>query len=366
MNNLFFRISFVFFFFFIHVSAIVIEASDLEIIEQEMNVISHKIVRRAAFDIGSGQIKMQISDVGVTVNKIINVLLTDAVYIGLRENLVNSLDGRLSVDIQNKTVEAISELIKKASSFHPETYHAIATEVLRLAKNADALIERIENETGITVTIVSQEEEGILGFISAVSELDVDPDRVVSWDFGGGSFQITTKCNGHYVVYLGRLGIIPMKNALLTIQGRDVGSAFSPNPISKSQATQAIQFIKENIKDVPVELCQKLNCPDIVVLGVGVNPLWGMQQSTHFSSNRVLKELDGRLNLDDTAIRIKDSISVDLKESFPYIVSNLILAYGVMEALDINQVHYVGTQGANAIGALLSPKYWISSEIYQK
>lgn len=37
-----------------------------------------------------------------------------------------------------------------------------------------------------------------------------------------------------------------------------------------------------------------------------------------------------------------------------------------MEALDITQVHYVGTQGANAIGALLSPQYWVSSEVCQK
>ena len=87
-----------------------------------------------------------------------------------------------------------------------------------------------------------------------------------------------------------------------------------------------------------------------------------MQQSTHFDNNRVLKELDCRLNLDDTAIRIKDSIPADRKEAFTHVVSNLILAYGVMKALDITQVHYVGTQGANAIGALLSPKYWIRSE----
>lgn len=231
MNNLFYSISFVFLLFTTHISTIISEASDLKVTEQEINQkrewlkdeevkkplkpAPHKIVRRAAFDIGSGQIKMQISDVDLTTNKIINVLLTDTAYVGLRENLVKSLDGKLSSNIQNKTVEAISELMKKAAPFHPEACHAIATEALRLAKNADALVERIKNETGISVTIVSQEEEGILGFISAVSEADVDPDKVVSWDFGGGSFQITTKCGDHYSVYLGRLGKTPMKNILM-------------------------------------------------------------------------------------------------------------------------------------------------------
>lgn len=381
MSKLFYSLSLAFFLFTTHISAISIskiadfqldylmekgECFSDEETKEFLNSAPHKIVRRAAFDIGSGQIKMQVSDVDLTVNKIINVLLVDTVYVGLREDLVKSLDGRLSSHIQNKTVEAISELIKKAAAFHPEAYQAIATEALRLAKNADTLVERIKNETGMFVTIVSQEEEGILGFISAVSEADIDPEKVVSWDFGGGSFQITTKCDDHYAVYLGRLGKTPMKNALLKIQGKDVDSMSSPNPISKSQATQAIQFIKDNIKDIPIELRQKLKHSDVVVLGVGINPLWGMQKSTHFDISRVLNELESRLDLDDAAIRTKDSIPADRKEAFPHVVSNLILTYGVMKALDIAQVQYVGRQGANAIGTLLSPKYWMNSEVCQK
>jgi proline iminopeptidase len=328
---------------------------------KEFLTTSARVERRVAFDIGSGQIKMQVSDVDLKINKIVNILLTDVAYVGLREHLVKSLDGRLSSDIQNKTVDAISGLMKKAAPFHPEAYHAIATEALRLAKNADMLVDRIEKETGVHVTIVSQEEEGILGFISAVSEADVDFDKAISWDLGGGSFQITAKTDGHYSVYQGRLGKTPMKNALLKIQGKDADPMFSPNPISKSQAIEAIEFVKANIKNIPIELQKKLNHPDVVVLGIGINPLWGMQQSTYFDKTQVLKELNCRLNLDDAAIRIKDSIPEERKESFTHVVSNLILAYGIMEALNISQVHYVGTQGANAVGALLSPKYWINT-----
>lgn len=335
---------------------------ELEKRELFQDVQQHKIERRAAFDIGSGQIKMQVSDVDLTANKIVDALFTDIAYVGLRENLVNSLDGRLSSDIQNQTVDAISALIKKAAPFHPEAYHAIATEAFRLAKNGDVLVERIKKETGVPVTIVSQEEEGILGFISAVSEADVDLDRVVSWDFGGGSFQITTKCGDHYSVYQGRLGKIPMKSALLKIQGKDGDQMLSPNPISKSQAMEAIQFVKDTIQDVPIELRQKLNHPDVVVLGIGINPLWGMRQSADFDSSRILKEIDCRLHLDDAAIRAQDAILTDRQDAFTHVVSNLILAYGVMIALEIPQVHYVGLQSANAIGALLSPKYWENSK----
>lgn len=318
----------------------------------------HKIVRRAAFDIGSGQIKIQISDVDLTDNKIVNVLFIDTAHVALREDLTKSLEGRFSSEIQNKTVEAISSLLQKSKPFQPEAYHAIATEPFRLAKNGTDLAERIEKETGLTVTIVTQEEEGVLGFISAVSEMSIDLDKAVVWDFGGGSFQITTKCCDHYSVYLGRFGKYPMKNTLLKIQGKDPTQTFSPNPISKSEAHQAIIWIKDTIVDVPYELTQKLNQHDTIVLGVGINPLWGMQNCKTYDSKRIFEELDRRLDLDDDAIRVMDSISVDRKDAAAYIVSNLILSYGVMEAFQIHQVQYVGTQGANAIGALLSEKYW--------
>lgn len=317
-----------------------------------------KIVRRAAFDIGSGQIKVQVSDVNLMANKIVNVLFTDAVNIALREDLVKSLDGRLSIEIQNKTVDAIAQLMQKAKSFYPEAYHAVATESLRLAKNGAALVDRIKKETDLTVTIVTQEEEGILGFLSAVSEANVDPNKVVSWDLGGGSFQITTRCGEHYSVYQGRFGKIPMKYALLKIQGKNVEQTFSPNPISKSQANQAIQFVKDSIKNVPIKLSQKLNQPDVIVLGIGINPLWRILQCMNYDSNQILRELERRLNLEDESIRVMDSISVDRKEVATYAVSNLILASAIMEVFQIHQVQYVGKLSANAIGALLSPEYW--------
>jgi exopolyphosphatase/guanosine-5'-triphosphate,3'-diphosphate pyrophosphatase len=315
---------------------------------------AHTIERRAAFDIGSGQIKMQVSDVDVTANKIVNVLLTDHAHVGLREDIAKSLDGRLSSDIQNKTVDAIRELMNKCAPFHPDSYHAIATESFRLTKNNEELLERIKHETGLSVTIISQDDEGILGFISAVSVADVDLERAIAWDFGGGSTQITTRSNDHYCIYQGRFGSVPIKNALIKIQGKDAAMG-SPNPISQSDMEQALQLIEESVKEVPNELRQKLNQSDVVVLGIGINPLWGLPQNTHYDKERMLAELTARLNLDDEAVGIKDSIQ---KEYTARRVSNLILVYGMMKALNIDEVHYVGTEGANAIGLLLSPQYW--------
>jgi exopolyphosphatase/guanosine-5'-triphosphate,3'-diphosphate pyrophosphatase len=314
----------------------------------------HRVCRRAAFDIGSGRIKMQVSDVDLKTNKIVNVLFTDTASVSIREDLIRSLDGRLSAAIQNKAVAAIAELMKKASPHKPEAYHAIATEGLRLAKNGTELAEKIQKETGVPVTIASQEEEGILGFISAINEAKVDPEKTVSWDFGGGSFQITAKTGDKYYVYQGRLGKVPLKLALLKLQGKE--EAYSPNPISKKEALLAIAHIKDAIKDIPPEISKKLSDSQVKVLGVGIQPLWGMPKNDSYDLKRVMTEIDRRLGLSDAAVLA--SIHSENKDSAAYVVSNLILAYGVMEALGMREVNYVGTQGANATGALLSPNYW--------
>jgi exopolyphosphatase/guanosine-5'-triphosphate,3'-diphosphate pyrophosphatase len=313
------------------------------------------IQRRAAFDIGSAQIKMQVSDVNLATNTIVNALLIDFAIVPLRESISKSKDGRLTENVQRQVVDAIEALLQKSSEFSPTSFHAVATEGLRLAKNSDDLVKRIKEETDLSVTIISQEEEGILGFASAVHEAGVDPEIAVAWDFGGGSFQLTAKDQDTHTVYKGRLGKVPMKNAVLKIQGKDLEKIVSPNPISRAEADLVIQHIQEILSEVPEKLRQKIKQPDVVVLSVGINPLWGLEESARFDRVRIEKELRTRLDLDDEALIRKDDLQSQVS---PYRVSNLLLVHGVMKGLDISHVHYVGTQGANAVGLLLSPQYW--------
>ena len=297
---------------------------------------------------------MQISDVDTTANKILNILLNETAKVPLREDLAKSQDGNLSQEAQNQAVTAFKQLVEKAKMCEPEAYHAIATEGMRLAKNGPLLAERIKRETGVEVTILTQQEKGILGFTSAINEAEVDPEKAISWDLGGGSFQITTQCQGQFLVYESRLGKIPFKLALLKIQGKDL-STQSSNPISEEEALEAVCYIQNQIHKVPEKICEKLQDPHVVILGVGIHPLWGMPNSDRFNLQRIYQEMCDRFDLDDMALSKKDGIS---KEAAIYEVSNLILTFGIMKTLGIQEVHYVGTQGALATGLLLSPQYW--------
>ncbi len=315
--------------------------------------------RRAAFDIGSSRITIQVADVDLETNQIRQVLLTDSCAVKFREDLAKSPDGKLSKEIQDEAIVVMKKQLEKAAPFQPKTSHAVATEAFRLAGNSDAFVDRAQRETGIGVTIISQEDEGVLGFISAASEAHVDPSKAVSWDFGGGSFQITTLHGQDYLVYRGRIGKVPLKMTLLKLQGKE-DVTLSPNPISEKEASLALAWIQDELKDLPEALRKKLEAEDTTVLSIGNNPLWGMSHSDHYDVRRIFKELYSRLDMSDEAIQSRDSL--EKKEAATYLVSNLILAYGIMHFLNMREVHYVGTPGANTTALLLSPKYWRKSD----
>lgn len=63
------------------------------------------------------------------------------------------------------------------------------TSAIRDARNQRRFIERIERETGLTVRVLSGEEEAYYGYLAAVNSTTLTDGFVV--DLGGGSFQIT-------------------------------------------------------------------------------------------------------------------------------------------------------------------------------
>lgn len=161
-----------------------------------MRVNIPKTVRRAAFDIGSARIKVQVADVDVKMNKIAKVVFADLMIVPLSEDLAKSLEGRFSSEIQNDAISALSKLLEKIAPFRPTAYHGIATEAFRVAGNCQEFIQKIHSETGLVVTMISERTEGILGNITAISESNIQMRNAVSWDFGGGAFKLPLKTLG--------------------------------------------------------------------------------------------------------------------------------------------------------------------------
>jgi exopolyphosphatase/guanosine-5'-triphosphate,3'-diphosphate pyrophosphatase len=68
---------------------------------------------------------------------------------------------------------------------------AVATAAIRKAANRDELVGAVEREAGVTLRILSEEDEARLSFVGATRTLTVPPQHTVAVvDVGGGSTEI--------------------------------------------------------------------------------------------------------------------------------------------------------------------------------
>jgi hypothetical protein len=104
---------------------------------------------------------------------------------------------------------------------------------------------QVQAQLGLQASLVAQEEEARLGWLTAVAGSGGD-SRVISWDSGSGSFQITARRRGAghgsggsaLLTYMGAWGSTIAAECLMTEvrQGEFDRSLASCNPVSLGEA----------------------------------------------------------------------------------------------------------------------------------
>lgn len=314
-----------------------------------------QIVTRAAFDFGSGSVKLQVAEVDLSNNHIVKTLYAEKIPVDLSQDLSQSIDAKFSPEIQAEAVRVMTQLKNRAEAYQPEAYSGVATEAFRIAKNGQELIDSIREKVGIPLKIISQEEEAIVGFAAAVSTKGIAAQDALVWDIGGGSLQIVTQVGDSYEIFKANLGKVPMKNFIISeLQCKDVNQTYSPNPISAEHGIQAIQFVKEQTGEIPAKILEKLADPKVVVLGIGAQPKSVRYPDRGYTSDDVYAHIQRGLNLSD-----QDILKMFYQDAIPaYVVSDLILVYGVMTTVGIENVQFVETVSGNSSGVMITPSYW--------
>lgn len=84
----------------------------------------------------------------------------------------------------------------KIAQFYKADVRAIATSAIREAKNKNEFIDRVNEETGITVEAVDGKTEAELIYLGVQNALDVEDKRILCIDIGGGSTEFLLGENG--------------------------------------------------------------------------------------------------------------------------------------------------------------------------
>ncbi len=321
--------------------------------------MNQHLATRAAFDIGSGKIKLQVAEVNLETNQIERVLFSDGTMVTLRQELLHSDDSTFSAATENKVLDVMSGLLQKAARYHPQAAVAVATESFRVAKNGACLAKKIATTFNLPTSIICQEQEGILGFLSAASLSEKDPRAIACLDIGGGSFQVSAQMADRYHIYHGNLGKATTKHLILTMQGKELKrQRASPNPMSENEVDAALQHIQSKVRAIPDAMLNILQDRRTTVIGIGAHPQVLLTKDVIYSQEDVRNAISSRLNLGDDCILTVDPSPNTHKISPVHVLSDLVLAYGLMSSWGIDRIHYIATPAGITTGLLLSPKYW--------
>ncbi|WP_336755026.1 Ppx/GppA phosphatase family protein [Pantoea sp. USHLN298] len=296
---------------------------------------------RAGLDIGSGTTKIAVARVDLCQHRIEKMLYQDQRAVAWNEALSQASDNQLSPAVVRQGEVALQQLLKNAQRYHPQRITGVATAAFRRASNGQAVIEQLASQTGTRLTVISQQQEAKLGFLSAKAALN-DPsirdEQLLVWDIGGGSMQMTAwrqQQNQPVAdIYQGKLASVTLKNFILTVL-KNSPDAASPNPIGSWRQT-VLRFVELFAgNDVTPQIRQDVAGRQVIGIGgvhgfsirnqlPGKPDRYSLSRLSELSKQQVWKgdsELTGEYRATD--------------------VSNLLLVEGYMRALKIDEVTVV-------------------------
>ena len=99
--------------------------------------------------------------------------------------------GRLSEQAMDRALAALKVSAEKVRRRKVVKLKAIATQACRSAENGEAFIQRVADETGLHLQIISPREEAQLSVAGCLNLLDKSADAALVVDVGGGSTELS-------------------------------------------------------------------------------------------------------------------------------------------------------------------------------
>jgi len=141
-------------------------------------------MRTASIDIGTNTIRLLICEQAGAGE--LKQLYIDRVITRLGEGF--SENSRLiTPKAQERSILAIKKFATIIADYRIDKIRAVATSVVRESSNGREFVNKVQKETGISIEVISGEEEANLTVLGVLNSVSVNTDNCVIFDIGGGS-----------------------------------------------------------------------------------------------------------------------------------------------------------------------------------
>ena len=171
----------------------------------------------------------------------------------LRLGDVVSREGRITPEAADRAVETVRRFRLLAEAAGAAEIHACATSAIRGAANGDALVDRIEADTGVEVRVIDGLTEAQLIFGAVRASVLLEPAPALCFDLGGGSVEIMVgDATGLRYATSENLGV-----------GRLTAALVHSDPLSKDDRRALRDHITDGLE--PVAAAVAPHSPQLVV-----------------------------------------------------------------------------------------------------
>lgn len=191
--------------------------------------------RIAIIDLGSNSARLII--VEIYQNKAYNLVYHQKEAIRLSQNA--DKDRKLQPDAMARAMTLLQNFSHVCKLHQASKILAVGTAALRNARNGSEFVKAVQQETGITIKIISGETEAKLGYIGAINTLNVTDG--VLFDLGGGSIELTLIKNRKAEKFIS----LPFGAVTLT-------ERFNlQNKVTETQLANLDKFISQQLTKIP-------------------------------------------------------------------------------------------------------------------
>ncbi len=304
---------------------------------------------RYVFDIGSGSTKSKAYLVDTCRDELVEVLGEINKPVKYQHCISSSSDKQtITDDCLKEGLGAVKAIeTEYGIDCEQERCKGIATAWARNAKNSEDLLNSFKQED-VHINLISQKEEGELGFKAALIDPyleGVEPHKLLVWDIGGGSFQLSgMNKGGELYTHEGPWGLFnffqevrekfPLKGAGISKE-RYFGKHELEGILKYASDRVGKQILKDKV------IAEKLKTARVV--GIGRIMYLGIKYELELE-NPITKQ-----EVKELVYQFADITPKEAKKKYPKLPDHfvtliqqaLILVYGIMDGAGIDKIDIV-------------------------
>lgn len=164
------------------------------------------------------------------------------------------VDGELDKKVVDELVLAVAQARDSAQRLGCEELLAFATSAIRDADNADAVLARIADETGIELRVLTGEQEARLTFLAVRRWFGWSAGRLLVLDIGGGSLEVA----------MGADEEPELAESLPVGAGRITRTRFANDPPTRAEVVSTTAWLDDRLGEL-ADHVSAVGVPDRVV-----------------------------------------------------------------------------------------------------